>query len=49
MKIKIKTETHTHEGKPVPVGTTLDVDDATGQHLIEIGAADHVHVNSKES
>jgi len=46
MKIKIKTDTHTHEGKPVPVGTTLDVDDTTGKHLIEIGAADPVKKES---
>lgn len=42
MKIKVKTETHIHEGKPVPSGTILDVDEPTGKHFIEVGAADPV-------
>lgn len=46
MKIKIKTDSHTHKDEPVPVGTVLDVDDATGKHLIEIGAADPVKKES---
>lgn len=47
IKIKIKTETHEHEGRPVPAGTILEVDETTGKHLVDIGAAEPV--KGKES
>jgi len=39
MKIKITSKTHEHRDKLVPPGTELDVDDATGQAIIDAGAA----------
>jgi hypothetical protein len=40
MKIKILTDTHEHQDQKVQPGTVLDVDEPTGKHLIDIGAAE---------